>query len=335
MGEIEVSVIVPVYNRPQELQALLGSFIGQQELSRTEMIVIDDGSTPSAEPLTQPYAGRLPLKYIWQQNQGPGLARNAAAAVAKGKWLLFLDSDCELPKDYLQHLFSCISLENAPVLSGGPDIDRNDFTAIQKAINYSMTSPLTTGGIRGATKSLDQYYPRSFNMLVNKSVFDEAGGFAPLRFGEDLDLSMRILKKGHHSSFEPSLAIYHRRRTSFSSFFKQVFNSGMARIVLNIRHRGTLKPVHLLPSLFTLLLLLFPLLVYWMPGLLYLGIAGALALILHAYVRTNKLSVSLLSLVASIVQLTGYGLGLLYGWYKFILTRQPVEFAFRETFYRS
>jgi len=335
MSEIKLSVIVPVYNRDEELSALLDSLKRQAIHEGYEVIVVDDGSETSPEYLTEKYKAEVPLTFIRQKNQGPGPARNTGAQIAGGQWFLFLDSDCELPDGYLNTAFRIIndSEEKGVSLVGGPDIDREDFTLLQKAINYAMTSPLTTGGIRGSKKALDKYYPRSFNMLVSQQAFNDAGGFAPLRFGEDLDLSMRILSGGGKSLFEPGLEVVHRRRTSLKAFFKQVFNSGMARIVLNRRHPGTLRAVHLVPSFFVLFVIFLPLIIIWMPWVLYFCMTAAFGLILHAFICTNSLLVSFLSLATSFVQLSGYGLGLMFGWYRFTLRGHKTEYAFTESFY--
>lgn len=335
MSKTRLSIIVPVFNRADELSALLRSIVKQTACEHYEVIVVDDGSEIPSDTVTQQFSLEVPLLYIRQENTGPGPARNSGAAKATGEWLLFVDSDCELPESYIENAFGLIDKAEAEGFSllGGPDADRGDFNTLQKAINYSMTSSLTTGGIRGSKKALDTYYPRTFNMLISKKAFDKAGGFAPLRFGEDLDLSMRVLCDGQLSSFEPDLEIIHRRRSSMKAFFKQVFNSGMARIVLNKRHPGTLKLLHLMPALLIVFLLVLPILIFYQPGILYLCLAGTFGLLLHAFIRTNSLIVSFTALVASFIQLTGYGLGLITGWYRFTLQKKPIEYAFKESFY--
>ncbi len=333
MNKPALSVIVPVFNRADELRALLESFTSQENSGRYEIIATDDGSEHPPDEVIKSYSSQLPLKFTRQENQGPGPARNTGAKLAESEWLLFLDSDCELPENYISRALKCITDAGEFVLFGGPDLEKEDFTRTQKAINYAMTSPLTTGGIRGSKKALDTYYPRSFNMLVKKRVFFDAGGFENLRFGEDLDLSMRIMERGGKSAYREELAVYHRRRTSLPSFFKQVFNSGMARIVLNMRHPGTLKTVHLLPSAFTIGLVLLPFLIMLIPALFYFFLTGIFALLLHAMISTRSLRTSLLCLPAAFIQLTGYGFGLLRAWIDFIILKKPVAYAFRENFY--
>lgn len=333
-----VSVIVPVFNREAEVRALVRSFAEEASTSGSpafwELILVDDGSEPPLPPVSESgIQGQV--RVLRQENAGPGPARNTGAAAATGRWLLFLDSDCEIPAGFLSRLQDF--LESAPPelhLFGGPDQDRADFTIIQKAINYAMTSPFTTGGIRGGKKALDRFYPRSFNMGVRTSAYREAGGFANLRFGEDLDLSMRLMASGGRSAFVPQLAVYHRRRTNFRAFFRQVFNSGMARVVLAKRHPGSMKAVHLLPSTFVIGLVLLPFLSALFPPAFFVFFTFVFGLLFHAMLTTRSLRVSLLSLPASFVQLSGYGLGLLAGVYRFKLRGESVTFAFRDTFYR-
>ncbi|MCH8487523.1 MAG: glycosyltransferase [Candidatus Cyclonatronum sp.] len=335
---ILVSLIIPVYNRAAEVRSLLGSISSNTAGEETwfEVILVDDGSEPPLAEETETRDLSKPwLKIIRQENAGPGPARNTGAAEASGSWLLFLDSDCELPAGFLGRLRAYLSAADEGLwLFGGPDTDRDDFTLIQKAINYAMTSPLTTGGIRGGKKALDRFYPRSYNMGVRASAFREAGGFEALRFGEDLDLSMRLIAAGGRSALVPGLAVYHRRRTSFRAFFRQVFNSGMARVVLEKRHPGTMKLVHLLPSFFVFGLMALPVLIIAFPPAFFAFMVFVSGLLFHAMLTTRSLRVSLLSFVSVFVQLSGYGLGLLAGLYRFKIRSAPVSFAFRDSFYK-
>jgi GT2 family glycosyltransferase len=336
-----------VYNRADELKALLES-VGRQYSDsdgpeiKAEIIVVDDGSESAQASkiarIVREMQRRLryPLQLLVQENAGPGPARNKGAAAAKGTWLLFLDSDCELPAEYLSNteLVLARGEEKSKVLLGGPDKARSDFSALQQAIQYAMSSVLTTGGIRGRKKAADIYYPRSFNMLVHASAFRQVSGFANLRFGEDLDLSMRIMKAGGLSEYMPSLGVYHKRRSTLRAFFRQVFNSGMARIVLHRRHPGSLKAVHLLPSGFTIIALLSPALLF--KPALFVAFWGSFSFLLglHSLSTTGSLKVGMLSVPASAVQLSGYGSGFMYAAYLFLLLRRPERYAFRDTFYK-
>ena len=244
------SVIIPVYNRPQEVRELLESLSVQQH-KEFEAIIVEDGSTIRCEDICKEFSDRIPVSYHYKENGGPASARNFGAQWARGEWLLFFDSDCIIPDNYFQSVGEELAGKECQ-LFGGADRSHPSFTTLQKAIDYSMTSIITTGGIRGNRKSADKFYPRTFNMGIKKTVFDQIGGFSNMRFGEDVDFSYKVKEGGYDSRFFPNAWVYHKRRNTFRTFFKQVFNSGIARIHLSKRHPGTLKLVHLLPSGFVL-----------------------------------------------------------------------------------
>ncbi|MBR1732251.1 MAG: glycosyltransferase [Alloprevotella sp.] len=326
------SFIVPVFNRPDEVDELLESLCAQS-VRDFECIVVEDGSSQPCEDVVARYADRLPVRYYRKENGGPGPARNYGAERARGEWLLILDSDIVLPPAYLEEVERELRREDADAF-GGPDRAHPDFSPVQKAISYAMTSFLTTGGIRGGRKArLDKFYPRSFNMGVRRQAYQALGGFAAMRFGEDIDLSTRILRGGYRCRLFPGAWVWHKRRTDLRKFFKQVHNSGIARIHLTLRHPGTLRPVHLLPSAFLLtslaLLLggLFrPLL--WAPLALY-----ALLVLADSTLRNRSLRVGLLSVPAAFTQLWGYGSGLLLAAVRRYLLRSGEFQAFETNFY--
>jgi len=324
------SIIIPVYNRPEELNELLAS-IDQHLNKLAEIIIVDDGSDNRCDHVADKYTKHLDVTYIYQSNSGPGPARNTGAKRAMGKYLIFLDSDCTIPPHYTGSLTSFLS-ENEIAIAGGPDRDHPGFSPIQKAISYAMTSVLTTGGIRGRKKSADVFYPRSFNMIVDKVHFEKAGGFSDLRFGEDLDLSMKIIKSGGRSALIPDAWVYHKRRSTFRQFFKQVFNSGKARIFLNKRHPGTLKPVHTLPALFTIYLIFSVLTFFWQPALSVPLISYLVINVISSLFLSQSLSTSLLSVPAVIIQLTGYGSGFLVAIFQ-NLTGKAESYGFEKNFY--
>lgn len=343
---MKYSILIPVYNRPDEVQELLES-LTHQRFTDFEVIVVDDGSTLPCADRVQPYADRLQLHYYTKPNSGPGQTRNFAADHARGEYLIILDSDVVLPPDYLTHIEEELQREPCDAF-GGPDRAHPDFTPAQKAINYAMTSFFTTGGIRGGKKKLDKFYPRSFNMGMRRDVFRELKGFSRMRFGEDIDLSTRLFRSGHTSRLLPEAWVWHKRRVDFRKFFRQVHNSGIARINLTKRHPGTLKLVHLLPAVFTvgcaLLVLLFVLgLVLTLCGVggSWLMVVGAALLLLFALIiatdaacRNHSLTIGLIAVVASYVQLLGYGSGFLRAWWRrCVLGRGEFE-AFTKNFYK-
>ncbi|MBP8848925.1 MAG: glycosyltransferase [Breznakibacter sp.] len=327
-----LSIIVPVYDRPQEINELLESLI-QPDINLIEIIVVEDGSTTLCDDICNNYLDKLNIRYYFQNNTGPGLARNNGADKANGEYLLFLDSDCIAPVDFISNLLTDIKVQT-PDCWGGPDAAHPSFTTKQKAINYSMTSLLTTGGIRGSKKAADKFYPRSFNMGVKKEVFKKMNGFADIRFGEDLDLSMRILEAGFKTQLFETHFVYHKRRNTFKSFFKQVYNSGKARIFLNNRHKGSLKLVHLLPTLFFLYSLVgFPLAMVF-PKAIFIILIPAMIFYIDAFSKTHSIRVAGYAIIASYTQLCGYGIGFIDGAISHLLKTKN-QYRFKKSFYKE
>jgi len=310
---LRFSFIVPVYNRPQEIKELLDSFI-QFDEDNFEVIIVEDGSDPDLKSNVDAFALQFPVSYYFKENTGPGPTRNFGAERAKGDWLIFLDSDTLLPPHYMKAVAEVA--DNTPIDAfGGADRERDDFLPIQKAISFSMTSFLTTGGIRGSRKSMEKFKPRSFNMGIRKEVFEALEGYSDMRYGEDIDLSLRIENAGFKSIYIPEAYVYHKRRTTFKSFFNQVRHSGEARIELSKKHQGSFRLVHFFPSAFVLGLFIAVLMLFWIRPFGFFGLAVygiySLAVWIDATRRYKSFSIGFLSLVAAYVQLFGYGLGLL------------------------
>ncbi len=332
-NRMSYTLIIPVYNRPEETRELLES-LTKQTFQDFEVLVIEDGSTVDSRSVAEFFRGQLNLRYYAKENTGPGPTRNYGAALSQADYLLFLDSDCLLPEEYMDTVDKSV-LESQADAFGGPDRSHKDFTPIQKAISYAMTSFLTTGGIRGSSqKKLDNFYPRSFNMGIRRSVFNLLGGFSSMRFGEDVDLSIRIVENGYKSQLFPQAWVWHKRRTSLKKFFKQVFNSGCARIVLKQRHPGSLKIVHLLPALFTAGVLSLLVLSPFYPLALVPILLYALLLFLDALRVEKDLGVALLSVPSAFVQLTGYGTGFISTLWKSLFRKKDNPFSFLDSFYK-
>ena len=326
------SIIVPVFNRPDEVDELLESLC-HQDVKDFEVIIVEDGSKKPCKDVCDKYASILDLHYYYKENSGPGQSRNYGAERANGEWLIVLDSDVVLPKDYLRNVESGMRNEDA---FGGPDASHPSFTPIQKAISYSMTSFFTTGGIRGGKgKKLDKFFPRSYNMGIRREVYQELGGFTKMRFGEDIDFSYRIIEAGYKTALIPEAWVWHKRRTDFRKFFRQVYNSGIARINLEKRHPGTMKLVHLLPTVFTVGVLGCLLLAPFCYGLTLLPLMLYCLLILADSSRQNSsLWVGLLSIPAAFTQLMGYGFGFIESWWKRCVLKQDEFTAFEKNFYK-
>ena len=329
---MKYSFVIPVYNRPAEVEELLDSLCGQTH-GDFEAIVVEDGSDVTCRDMVERYADRLPVRYFAKDNSGPGLSRNYGVQRATGQYVVILDSDVVLPPGYVAALDA--ELDAAPCDAfGGPDRAHPSFTPMQKAINYAMTSFFTTGGIRGGKKKLDKFYPRSFNMGVSRQVYTALGGFSEMRFGEDIDFSTRIFEEGYSCRLFPEAWVWHKRRTNLRRFFKQVHNSGIARIHLTKRHPGTLKAVHLLPAAFTVgcagLVACAPL---WPWTLLPLGLY-ALLTGTDAALRERSAGVGVRAVAASFVQLWGYGSGFLRAWWQRCVMGRGEFDAFSKNFYQ-
>ena len=353
---MKYSIIVPVYNRPDEVEELLQS-LTEQEQKDFEVVIVEDGSQKPCKDVCDKFADILDLHYYVKENGGPGQARNYGAERAKGEWLIILDSDVVLPKGYLKAVDTALSMENGTLHStlaafGGPDASHPSFTPVQKAISYSMTSFFTTGGIRGGKKKLDKFYPRSFNMGIRRDVYLQLGGFSKMRFGEDIDFSYRIVEAGYNPQLFPDAWVWHKRRTDFRKFFRQVYNSGIARINLEKRHPGTLKLVHLLPMVFTVGVIALILLAavaramihydaphwhtwFWIclaalfPILFY-----SLVIFIDSSIQNKSLKVGLLSIPAAFTQLMGYGFGFIESWWKRCVLKKDEFQAFEKNFYK-
>lgn len=327
------SFIIPVYNRPDEIEELLKSLTEQTYREGFEVVVVEDGSKVPCEHIVDSYKEKLTVSYYKKPNSGPGLSRNYGSERASGDYLIFLDSDCILPKDYFRTVKHALT-ENYIDAFGGPDNAHADFTVLQKAINYSMTSFLTTGGIRGVNEKLEKFHPRSFNMGYSMEVFRKTKGFASIRFGEDIDMSIRIMENGFKTRLIKEAFVYHKRRSNFRQFFKQVFNSGIARINLYKRHPQSLKAVHMAPALFTvgcvalLFLSVFCSWLFVLPIVLHM-----LLIFLDSSVKNKSILIGFVSILASYIQLFGYGFGFITAVWKRLILKKKEFAAYTETFY--
>lgn len=338
---MKYSIIVPVFNRPDEIDELLES-LTRQTFNDFEVIIVEDGSQKPCKEVCDKYTDKLNLKYFMKENSGPGQSRNYGAERSEGEYLLILDSDVVLPENYLYAIEEELHRDKADAF-GGPDRAHNSFTNTQKAISYSMTSFFTTGGIRGGKKKMDKFYPRSFNMGIRREVYNKLGGFSKMRFGEDIDFSIRIFKAGCKCRLFPGAWVYHKRRTDFRKFWRQVYNSGIARINLYKKYPESLKLVHLLPMVFTVgvgiccilamtgVLIKAPLLTALglLPLLLY-----SLLIFTDSSIQNKSIKIGILSIRAAFTQLTGYGCGFIEAWWKRCVQGKDEFSAYQKNFYK-
>ncbi len=338
------SIIIPTYNRMEELAELLPSLRGLDfPRERFEVILSDDGSTDKTDRLAEYFRTQtdLPLVYLRQENKGPGAARNAAMEAARGDFFIFIDSDVTVPKDWLSRIAAAVEREQADAF-GGPDTYRDSFPPLLKAINYSMTSFITTGGLRGKKgKKLARFYPRSFNMGLSRDLWKRIGGFGGLRHGQDIEFSHRIIKSGARVIFVDSAPVYHKRRTNLKRFYKQVFNWGVARINLYKIDSGMLEPLHTLPALATLLVMLvLALAPFWYPAFWLAALGFILANIILVFsvfdsIRLYRSFAPALWLpLVMPAQIFGYGLGFIYNFIRRVLLGKGETTSFKKNYYK-
>lgn len=317
------SIIIPLYNRPQEIKELL-STLCKQTYMQFEVLVIEDGSVNDAKDIVASFENKLDVKYFFKENSGQGFSRNFGFERAKGDYFIIFDSDILVPSDYLETVKDYL-FEHQLDAFGGPDAAHDSFTPVQKAISYAMTSPFTTGGIRGNKKHIGQFHPRSFNMGISREVYEKVGGFILTRLGEDIEYSIRIHENGFKIGLIPAAKVYHKRRTSFTQFYKQLHFFGRARINIYKHFPSELKLVHFFPAVFTLGLGFVILCNIFYRPLAYvcnfLVLLYFLLIFFHAWQLNKSIKIAFLSVIASFIQLTAYGLGFIQDFVKRVIFR--------------
>jgi glycosyltransferase involved in cell wall biosynthesis len=307
------SVIIPVYNRPKEVDELLQS-LSAQDYTNFEVLIIEDGSTERCSEVVKSYEEQLNISYYYKENSGQGFSRNYGFERAQGDYLVVFDSDCLIPPHYFRVVGEQLR-ERELDAYGGPDSALDSFTPLQQAINYSMTSIFTTGGIRGREKHSGTFHPRSFNMGISHEVFDTTGGYRITRMGEDIEFSIRIIEQGFKTGLIPEAWVYHKRRTSLIDFFRQLHFFGRARINVSRFYPSEIKWIHTLPALFVVCFLVWISLAFWQQeAFVIIGIVGLCILCLlavHAAVNTKKFFVGIMGAATSFIQLFAYGTGFL------------------------
>ena len=331
------SFVIPVYNRPGEIRELLQSISRQTFASPFEVVVVEDGSEDDAKEVVDTFQGKLDITYLFKDNTGPGDSRNVGMRKARGDYYIILDSDCILLPDYLKIIDQSLNNEFVHCF-GGPDTDDTTFTILQRAINYSMTSPLTTGGIRGGTRSLTRFQPRSFNMGLSREAFERSGGFGRIHPGEDPDLVIRLWKLGYVTRLFPEAIVYHKRRIDIRSYIKQVYRFGIVRAILNSWYPETQQFVYWLPTLFCagILDIIFYFIVGWPMvslALLMVYITYFLLIFFHSLFTTGQLLVAILSPFSTILQFAGYGWGFIKSTFLVNFMRKKPQAAFPKLFF--
>ncbi|MCF6349741.1 MAG: glycosyltransferase [Flavobacteriaceae bacterium] len=331
--ELNYTIIIPVYNRPQEIEDLLTSLLSQAYKKAYEVIIVEDGSTNKCDSIVNNFRDKLNVTYLFKENSGAGQSRNYGMNYAKGNYFIILDSDIILPKNYLIEIDKSLQI-NFTDAFGGADTTHKSFTALQKAINYTMTSFLTTGGLRNNRGSLNKFQLRSYNMGISKKVFEETQGFSKQKFGEDIDLTYRLWKKNFKTQFIKEAFVYHKRRTNFKYFFKQTLNFGSARPVLNKLHKNSNKITYWFPSLFiigliiSLIFIIFHIFIYT-----YFYVTYFALLFFDSLLKNRNFRVAFLSIFTTIIQFLGYGLGFLKSQFRLQILNKSVKEIFPKMFY--
>ncbi|MEG0918068.1 MAG: glycosyltransferase [Myroides sp.] len=328
------SFIIPVYNRPDEIDELLQSLVQQTYSDDFEIVVVEDGSTVNCQDVVNKYLNQLNVSYYFKKNSGPGDSRNYGMKVAKGDYFIILDSDCIIPENYLVEVDKFLK-DNYVDCFGGPDAAHDSFSDVQKAINQTMTSVLTTGGIRGASEKLGKFQPRSFNMGISKEAFEASGGFGKIHPGEDPDLSIRLWKMNFKTALIPNAHVFHKRRIDWEKFYKQVNKFGKARPILNKRYPEYSKITYWFPAFFLVgfyISLLF--LIVGINMFIYSYALYFLALFIETLVKTKNLKIGFLTIIATFIQFFGYGAGFLYSYFLLNIKKQDPEVAMPEMFFK-
>ncbi|AWH85635.1 glycosyl transferase family 2 [Flavobacterium album] len=329
------SLIIPVYNRPDEIDELLASLAVQTYKEKYEVVIIEDGSLVTCNDVVAAYNEKLDISYYFKANSGPGDSRNYGMRIAKGDYFIILDSDCIIPADYLANVANSLGAAYVDCF-GGPDAALDSFSDVQKAINFTMTSFLTTGGIRGKSEKIEKFQPRSFNMGISKKAFEASGGFGDIHPGEDPDLSIRLWKLGFTTRLFPDCYVYHKRRIDWGKFYKQVNKFGKARPILDLWHPQYRKITFLFPSLFilglagSLIILLINVQFF-----LYIYTLYFVMLFLMATIQNKSIKVGFLSLIAVFIQFYGYGIGYMLSFLKVHILKQKPQAAFPGLFFKK
>jgi GT2 family glycosyltransferase len=329
----DISFIIPIYNRPDEAKELMESFVCLNGDSNFEIVIVEDGSTITSKDVINDFKDRLNISYFFKENTGPGDSRNYGMRQAKGSYFIILDSDVVLPQEYLTTVLEILNTNYVDCF-GGPDAAHSSFSNIQKAINFAMTSFISTGGIRGKNNSVNTFEPRSFNMGISKSAFLATGGFGRIHPGEDPDLSIRLTKIGFKTVLISDAYVYHKRRISWSKFYNQVYKFGSVRPILNQWHPETKKITYWLPTLFVLGFIMAIALCFFkvLLPIKLVGFYFSVTLVM-AILLTKNLTVSIYAVFAVLIQFFGYGYGFLKSTLILNFSKKSVESQFPNLFF--
>jgi glycosyltransferase involved in cell wall biosynthesis len=328
------SLIIPVYNRPEEINELFNSLLLLDYKNTFEIVIIEDGSSIPCKEIIESFRSKLTISYYFKSNSGPGDSRNFGMQHAKGDYFIIFDSDCIIPPNYLSEVEKALDLNYADCF-GGPDKALDSFSNVQKAINFAMTSFITTGGIRGGSEKIDKFQPRSFNMGISKKAFAASNGFAKIHPGEDPDLSIRLWELGFETKLFSEAFVYHKRRIDWTKFYKQVNKFGKARPILNHWYPKYAKITYYFPTLFLLGVVSALITAYFENYILLVLFTTYIELLfIIALLQTKSLKIALLAVFATLIQFYGYGIGFLQSFLLVQLFNKQPQKAFPELFFK-
>jgi len=328
------SIIIPIYNRPEEIDELLNSLLSQTYTQPYEIVIVEDGSSLTCEHIVKKYADQLQISFFFKPNSGPGDSRNYGMHKAKGDYFIIFDSDCLIPNHYLQEVSRFLN-QNYVACFGGPDAAHESFSDTQKAINHTMTSFLTTGGVRGGSEKIDKFQPRSFNMGLSKEAFLKTKGFAKIHPGEDPDLSIRLWDLGYQTALIPAAFVYHKRRIDFKKFYKQVNKFGKARPILNFWYPKYKRITYWFPVVYTVqFITAILLLLAQVPELFYLNACYLFLISAQATFINKSFKIGFLTIFTTWIQFIGYGLGFVKSYFYVFILKQAPEKALPEMFFK-
>ena len=219
------SVVIPSRNRPAQLRRCLEAIARlDTPPSRYEVIVVDDGSTEPYSTWIKGFAARMPVACLRREGGGPGQARNAGVAAARGRFAALTDDDCEPAPDWLNRFAQALEA-NPSAMAGGCTVnvltDNLYSEASQTLISYLYEYYARTG-------SSNRFFT-SCNFAMAASLYREIGGFDKrfqLAGGEDRDFCDRWAGAGHPLVYVPEAVVNHSHDLSLREFLRQHFTYG-------------------------------------------------------------------------------------------------------------
>lgn len=218
-----ISVIIPTYNRPDQLEICLTSL---SELDYPhdawEVIIVDDGGHSPLDKITNKFKSNLDISLLRQANAGPAAARNTGAQKARGELLAFTDDDCKPEKNWLRIMAGHYQKTPERII-GGKTVNRLKKNLYSAASQYIVDIVYRHYN----TNKDDARFFASNNIAVPKNLYHKVGGFTEaFRTSEDRELCDRWRFKGYKLTYAQEAIILHAHDLSLSSFCKQHFNYG-------------------------------------------------------------------------------------------------------------